>query len=505
MLVNLNNLNLSRKGMILVLVPLVSSFVFIAVLTFLLVEAEREGERQARQKEALAAGERVVQTMFQAMSAMGGYGLTRHRAFHERFKEMAQRMPVELAEAKRLAATPQQHEALSRLETTQKRLITMGENAADAIASENPGSLPAVLEMRAELKMLLTDYVSEGLKFIDLERLRVAREPDSAKMWRNYVKTFLVFGLVANVLLSLWLAGFFTRTISGRLEVMNDNVRRLADKESLNAIVEGNDEIAALDSSFHDMAEKLTEAERHRLEVERMKQEFLAMVSHDLSTPLSSVQGILGLVSAKAYGELSDRGHQLVKMAEVQVDRLNRLVSDLLLIEKIESGTFDLNREQIDFAAVASTAVSAVETQAAAKKISIDTVIGSSRFEADEFRLVQVLVNLLANAIKFSPEGGTITVTSEDLDDFVEVRVVDEGRGVPPESREDIFNKFRQVEPDDARQKGGTGLGLAICKQIIETHGGAIGVSCENGRGSTFWFRIPREVVLEAVALDKAE
>lgn len=114
-----------------------------------------------------------------------------------------------------------------------------------------------------------------------------------------------------------------------------------------------------------------------------------------------------------------------------------------------------------------------------------------ARAWADADRLVQVVVNLLGNAVKFSPPGQSVTLEAEKKRPFVEVRVIDRGRGIPPQFRDAVFERFKQVEASDARDKGGTGLGLAICKTIVERHGGEIGVLSEEGRGSTFFFRVP--------------
>lgn len=724
MLLNLNQISLSRKGMILVLVPVASSLLFMGILTFLLIEAELEAERETRAKEALAAGERCVQTLFHAMSALGGYGLTRHQSFYDRYKKLTSMLPSQLVEAKRLAYSQHQIDALNNLESTQKRLVAMGQNAAQAISSDDPNNLPQLMAMRSELKMLLTDYVSDGMKYLDEERAKVASPPASAKMWRNGVKQFLVIGLFANVLVSFLMARFFTRTIVKRLSVMNDNVMRLSLKKQLNPQVEGTDEIATLDGSFHRMAVLLAEAERkersiienavdvicsvdtgfrfntvspaaekvwgyhpdelvgsrlfdlvpdedregtvaalkaaavttsdqsfesriikkngekmnvlwsahwsqaeqalfcvahdfterkkaeeaqraseerirrviesmpvgiliadehgyieltnyslenmfgtryddligqhlntlflkssaqtpaqfmdqmvsrameksvplearrsdgttfpvevslneitvregkrllttildvtERHEIERLKQEFVAMVSHDLKTPLSSVQGILGLIAARAFGDLSDRGMQLVGTAEVQVERLIKLISDLLLVEKLEAGKFDLSCEELQIEDIVQQALDTVRSQAESRGVELSLEIENTRVEADALRMVQVLVNLLSNAIKFSPPNGKVTVSSGVEEEWVVVRVSDQGRGVPEKARSRIFDRFKQVEDSDSREKGGTGLGLAICKQIIESHGGKIGVESEEGKGSTFWIRIPK-------------
>ncbi|MGH9550050.1 MAG: sensor histidine kinase, partial [Terriglobales bacterium] len=115
----------------------------------------------------------------------------------------------------------------------------------------------------------------------------------------------------------------------------------------------------------------------------------------------------------------------------------------------------------------------------------------NSQVFADGDRLVQVLVNLISNACKFSPKGQTVTVSVEEIPNWVEIKVTDRGRGIPAKYKGLLFQRFQQVEASDARKKGGTGLGLAICKGIIEAHNGTIGVESEEGKGSVFWFRIP--------------
>jgi len=124
--------------------------------------------------------------------------------------------------------------------------------------------------------------------------------------------------------------------------------------------------------------------------------------------------------------------------------------------------------------------------------VSIDTTDTDAHVYADSARLVQVLVNLLSNAIKFSPAGSVVHVSVNDTADWLELRVADQGRGIPLSQKESIFEKFKQVEAADSKEKGGTGLGLPICKKIIEQHGGTIGVDSKEGKGSTFWFRIPK-------------
>lgn len=229
-----------------------------------------------------------------------------------------------------------------------------------------------------------------------------------------------------------------------------------------------------------------------RHEIERLKREFVAMVSHDLRTPLASLQSTLALITAGALGQLSDRGQRMAKRAEGEAVRLINLIGDLLFIEKMESGKFDIRLEEVDLADILLQSVEAVRKDAETQDVAIETPPTEARLSADPDRLVQVLVNLLTNAIKFSPPKSVISISVQDTPDWLELRVIDHGRGIPPEYRDIVFERFGQVAVSDSREKCGTGLGLPICKLIVEGHRGRIGVESTNGHGSTFWVRIPK-------------
>jgi PAS domain S-box-containing protein len=229
-----------------------------------------------------------------------------------------------------------------------------------------------------------------------------------------------------------------------------------------------------------------------RKEIERMKQEFVAMVSHDLRTPLTSIQGYLTLLSTGMYGELNDQGTHNLKVADANITRLIGLINDLLDIEKMESGKLKMELGDVTLAEVFERSIGAVVGFAQQQKVSLMAQPTALHAFADGDRLVQVLVNLISNAIKFSPKDSTVTLSASDFADFVEITVSDQGRGIPAEFKSSIFERFQQVQASDAKVKGGSGLGLAICKAIVEGHSGTIGVDSEEGKGSRFWFRIPK-------------
>jgi signal transduction histidine kinase len=170
------------------------------------------------------------------------------------------------------------------------------------------------------------------------------------------------------------------------------------------------------------------------------------------------------------------------------------LINDLLDLEKLESGTILISFAPCDLAAIFADSFNAVKVFAQERSV---TVRMPERCQvectADANRIVQVLVNLISNAVKFSPPDSTVSVEFEEMEKWLKIKVIDQGRGIPPRFREAIFERFQQVEAADAQKKGGTGLGLAICKAIVEQHGGTIGVDSVEGEGSTFWFTLPYE------------
>jgi PAS domain S-box-containing protein len=229
-----------------------------------------------------------------------------------------------------------------------------------------------------------------------------------------------------------------------------------------------------------------------RREVDRLKKEFVSTVSHELRTPLTSIRGSLGLLSGGVLGELPPEAKEIVTVAERNVVRLVRLINDILDLERLDTGRMEMRFENAAIADLMTRSLEAVRAFADAEGVSVEIgAADGARVLADGDRAVQVIVNLLSNAIKFSPRGERVTVSVFTHGQWVEIRVADRGRGIPAAQRESVFERFRQVESSDARQKGGSGLGLAICKAIVEQHGGRIGVESEEGKGSTFWFHLP--------------
>jgi len=228
-----------------------------------------------------------------------------------------------------------------------------------------------------------------------------------------------------------------------------------------------------------------------RREMGRTKDEFTAVVSHELRTPLTSIRGSLGLLESGVLGPLPEKGQRMVEIAVQNTDRLVRLINDILDIERIASGTIDMQQELCDGAELVERSVQGVAQLAADAQVSLVTEGERVALFADPDRVVQTLTNLISNAVKFSPPGACVRVSSAAREGEALFEVADEGRGIPTANLESIFERFQQVDASDSREKGGTGLGLAICQTIVEHHGGRIWVNSTAGVGSTFSFVLP--------------
>ncbi len=231
-----------------------------------------------------------------------------------------------------------------------------------------------------------------------------------------------------------------------------------------------------------------------RREVDRMKSEFVSTVSHELRTPLTSIRGSMSLLAAGVLGELPPDASDVVNVAARNTERLVTLINDILDLDRLAQGKMELHVGPVAVSTIFRRSIDAVRAFAEQTGVSIQHDETVLRVSGDGDRLVQVVVNLLSNAVKFSPADSPVRLSATDQGGMVEIQVTDRGRGIPAAYRETIFEPFHQVEGTDAREKGGTGLGLAICRAIVEQHRGTLGVTSEEGVGSTFWFRVPSAI-----------
>lgn len=269
----------------------------------------------------------------------------------------------------------------------------------------------------------------------------------------------------------------------------------------------------------------------HRYKVDRMKDEFISIVSHELRTPLTAIRGSLGILETGVLDSDPEQAKELLQIALNNSERLVRLVNDILDLERLESGKVQLVMEKCTIANLLQQAIEAVQALAKESNITVSVTYPNIYIWAAADAIVQTLINLLSNAIKFSPVGSTVWLSAEVMGNkntelsiqkftvspaesitykppatpdqelqidapsptspIVLFAIKDQGRGIPADKLETIFERFKQVDVSDSRRKGGTGLGLAICKNIVKQHGGHIWAESILGVGSTFYFTLP--------------
>lgn len=481
-------LTIGVKGILLVAVPLVFELLFVGLLSYLLHQSEAETQRQLRSKTIVAKANMLMRRAASVTMSAGAYTFTRDPAFSTEYEKLLVQANNDIDEMENMVSDPARRAHLEQmkliLKTMERRLETYKTRIQDSDAND----LFAVLGNTKGLqtsRQLIARLGIEMDEFLRPEKVVELASPETQAANQRNIQWALWGGVAVSILVALSLARFFSSSISSRVDQMTDNTMKLSRGEALHPPMKGDDELSHLDTVFHQVVDHLNE-------VSKAKQELVAVVSHELRSPLTSVSGLLSLLQAGAFGGLSERGAVRLAGAESDLARVIRLINDLLDIEKLEAGKFEMLTRDIAVFSALERAVVSVQGITDRRKITIEVENSSERVYADEDRLVQVVVNFLSNAIKFSNDGGTIRVSVCDLNDKVEVRVADNGPGIAPEYQKSVFERYTQVNREDATVKGGSGLGLHVCKKIVEQLGGSIGVESQVGKGSTFWFRLPK-------------
>ncbi len=231
----------------------------------------------------------------------------------------------------------------------------------------------------------------------------------------------------------------------------------------------------------------------HEREIDQMKNEFVSTVSHELRTPLTSIKGYVDLILDGDAGDINEIQEEFLRIVKENSDRLVEMINDMLDISRIESGRIRLKVEPVDMTESIEGAVDSFRAVLNQTGRNVKTRVPEHLplVAVDRDRVGQVLINLISNALKYSPDGGDVTITAKHTDGFVQVSVADKGMGISREDQKKLFTKFYRVDSAMTREIGGTGLGLSIAKSIIELLGGSMSIRSKLGEGSTFSFSVP--------------
>jgi PAS domain S-box-containing protein len=266
------------------------------------------------------------------------------------------------------------------------------------------------------------------------------------------------------------------------------------------ALKDANGEVVGVIGTGRDVSERkrLEEAVRAQtkrlMDLDRLKNAFVSAVSHELRTPLTSIKGYVEFLQDRIGGPLTDEQAEFVHHIALGARRLTRLVDDLLDFARLEAGTFKLTNAMANLGELVDEVIQSMRPQAMAAQVQLSLQLPPEPPTAcvDAQRVEQVVMNLVHNAIKFTPPGGHIAVSLEDRGVDVRVAVKDSGVGIRPEHLPKLFAKFYQISGHDGADMRGVGLGLFISKSLVAAHGGTVGVESQPGQGATFWFTLPK-------------
>jgi len=268
---------------------------------------------------------------------------------------------------------------------------------------------------------------------------------------------------------------------------------------------EGTDEVGQLVSNFNIMSNTIKEKEEEAKKTDVAKDEFLAMITHELKTPLVPIQGYSDILLSEHLGKLTDKQKERIQIIKSSSETLLAIISDLLDAQKLDLGQLRMKIEKKNISEAINKSINSLKLEAESNNIKIVSNVKDIIVNHDPERISQVITNLMKNSIiAIKPNSGTIEIIAEELPTEVKISVKDSGVGIAKDKQSNLFKKFYQVDTTLTRERGGSGLGLAICKGIIENHYGKIWVNSDHGQGATFSFTIPKETAEHKTPLNFA-
>lgn len=474
---------LLHGGLALIGVTLLLQFAYLGCLTSFLDQADRQIAVASRPFVFAARASETMKLFYKCSSILFAIGYSKDRRFEGIYEQtVASLKKQSVALADFVEATP----------GTSKDLTDEVRKLGETAISSLDDTKALLKETRTGVKILETQrilgnavtiferYFNRLTKAIATDarsrELQVRAETSS----RNAIKVLIVAGFLLNVALPLAALVFWIRGVTSRLDILSANARLLEKGKPLLQARGGQDEIADLERTFHEASDKL----RHS---EELKRQFTTLLSQELKQPLGVIYEALTSAEAGGMQQLNHQGRVRFKRAALSSKRLLSIINDLVDLYDVEAGKFSVSIRNSSMRDIFQLAVDEISPLANERNVSIDTACGIDGVDCDPDRLTQVIINFLSNAVKYSPSGTTIALESKLLDEFVEVRVTDQGQGIPAEFLSKLFSRYEQ----SSTAVGGTGLGLFICKSIVEQHNGTIGAENSAQGGASFWLRIP--------------
>jgi len=419
------------------------------------------------------------------------YSILKDPAIYNQYLQAQEDFRQQLAELRTIPGGKRESALLAQIGQGQQQYSSLIEEVLPVPRLKNRAAIKEREQAKEEREQAKEEAVNKLIG--QLEQLRISAQQNNLEGIRRLGKAqetslrFIIYiGAVALGLIVV-ISAFITRSITRPIALLVEKTKEMAEGGYQGDLkIQSPPEVARLTRAFNTMCEQLNK-------IDKMKSDFFSVMSHELRTPLTSIREGTSLLLEGVGGTLSEKQQKLMGIVSEESNRLIGLVNSLLDLSKMEAGMMHFHFSRINPLPLFTIAGQLLEPLLVNKKIALRLELPKSLpvVPLDSDRILQVLKNLLGNAIKFTPEGGVITVSAGVQSGGIQVTVQDNGPGISGEQLQRIFEKFRQVPAPGTPMVKGTGLGLAIVKQIITAHGGKVWAESKPGRGSTFHFTLP--------------
>jgi signal transduction histidine kinase len=456
----------------------VFELIFVAVLIHLLDESGQHIAREMASQDKIVAVETMVKEISDSMTSAILYNITRREEMKRRNEQSRAKLLRAHSKLLRLCAKdPAELESVSRLRNAADEWMRQQDRA---IASSPQARVSSFFNLASLTSANQQRPETAAAVILEKEQQILTVQPKLRQQTLIQLQIFFLFGFIANIAITVFLAAFVMRGITDRMGNVLKNTLKFGARLPLDPPLRGTDEIADLDHALHETANEI-------LEFEKFKQQLVAVVSHELRTPLTSVQGTLTLLEAGAMGQFSERANLEIEKAQKSVDHLIKLINNLLLLERLEAGSQIIKRDEIDIGDIIIDVLDSNEKAIEEGHLSVNCLFDELPLVGDWEKLKQTIEIILETCFRRIPQGELLKITGNvDAVGFVEICFFDNGPPLSPVQAANFFDRNRDTEEDELGI-----LFLALAAAIAQAHGGSLEAIADS-QSSCFVLKLPQ-------------